>query len=94
MVEAAESSGNLPEILERLSVYLEKASALQKKIISSLTYPVVVIIIAGAISGFLVFKVIPTFKEIFSSMGGKLPLPTQILITVSDTLRHWLFWWP
>jgi type IV pilus assembly protein PilC len=89
MVEAAESSGNLPEILERLSVYLEKASSLQKKIISSMTYPVVVVIIAGAISSFLIFKVIPTFKEIFSSMGGKLPLPTQVLITISDVLRHW-----
>ncbi|MCM8773217.1 MAG: type II secretion system F family protein [Candidatus Omnitrophica bacterium] len=88
MVEAAESSGNLPEILERLSVYLEKTSALRKKIISSLTYPIVVISMAIGITAFLIFKVIPTFKSIFESLGGKLPLPTQLLINFSDMLRN------
>lgn len=88
MVEAAETSGNLPEILERLSVYLEKSSALRKKIISSLTYPAVVICMAIAITSFLVFKVIPTFEEIFSSLGGNLPLPTMILIGFSKFMRQ------
>ncbi len=88
MVEAAETSGNLPEILERLSVYLEKTSALRKKIISSLTYPAVVILMAIAITSFLVFKVIPTFKGIFAMLGSKLPLPTQILIFVADKIRE------
>jgi type IV pilus assembly protein PilC len=87
MVEAAESSGNLPEILERLSVYLEKSSALRRKIISSLTYPAVVILMAIGITGFLILKVIPTFKGIFATLGGKLPLPTQILVGFSDIMR-------
>jgi len=87
MVEAAEASGNLPEILERLSVYLEKTSALRKKIISGLTYPAVVIFMAIAITSFLFFKVIPTFKGIFVMLGGRLPLPTQILIGFAELLR-------
>jgi len=92
MVEAAETSGNLPEILERLSVYLEKSSALQKKVVSSLTYPAVVITMAMLITGFLLFKVIPSFKEIFNSLGGTLPLPTQLLIGFSDFLRAKFIW--
>jgi type IV pilus assembly protein PilC len=87
MVRAAESSGNLPEILDRLSVYLEKSSALRKKVKSSLTYPAVVVFMAIAITAFLIFKVIPTFKDIFATLGGSLPLPTKILINVSDILR-------
>ncbi len=86
MVEAAEISGNLPEVLDRVSVYLEKSSALQKKVKSALYYPAAIVIMAIVITGFLMFKVIPTFKEIFESLGGTLPLPTQILITVSDIL--------
>ena len=87
MVAAAEFSGNLPEILDRVSVYLEKSSALKKKVTSALYYPAVIVLMAVGITGFLILKVIPTFKEIFVSLGGTLPLPTQILINVSDVLR-------
>jgi len=87
MVAAAEFSGNLPEILDRVSVYLEKSSALKKKVTSALYYPAVIILMAVGITGFLILKVIPTFKEIFASLGGTLPLPTQLLINVSDVLR-------
>ncbi|OQX81329.1 MAG: hypothetical protein B6D56_02620 [Candidatus Omnitrophica bacterium 4484_70.1] len=90
MVEAAETSGSLPQILDRLSVYLEKMSALRKKVVSSLTYPAVVITMAIAITSFLIFKVVPTFKEIFATLGGKLPLPTQILINFADFLKKYL----
>jgi type IV pilus assembly protein PilC len=86
MVEAAEISGNLPEVLNRVSVYLEKSSALKKKVKSALYYPAAIMIMAIVITGFLMFKVIPTFKQIFESLGGTLPLPTQILIMVSDIL--------
>jgi len=88
MVEAAEASGNLPEILDRVSMYLEKSSALKKKVQSALYYPVIIVLMAIAITGFLIFKVIPTFKEIFSALGGTLPLPTQVLIAFSDMVRR------
>ncbi len=88
MVEAAEVSGNLPAILNRVSTYLEKSSALKKKVISALYYPVIIVLMAIAITGFLIFKVIPTFKEIFAALGGALPLPTRVLIGISDALRR------
>ena len=87
MVEAAEASGNLPDILDRVSVYLEKSSALKKKVISALYYPIIIVLMSMVITGFLVVKVIPTFKDIFSTLGGELPLPTQILINFSDAVR-------
>lgn len=87
MVKAGEASGLLDEILDRLATYLEKSAALQRKVQSSLVYPAVVISMAILITTVLLIKVVPTFKGIFASLGGTLPLPTQILIFVSDSLR-------
>ena len=87
MVEAAEASGNLSEILDRVSNYLEKSNALQKKIKSSMYYPIGVVVLSILITSFLVFNVVPTFKNIFATLGGTLPLPTQILIGLSDFLK-------
>jgi len=87
MVKAGEASGKLNEILERLAVYLEKTSALQRKIRSSLIYPAVVISMALLITVVLLIKVVPTFKGIFETLGGELPVPTQILLAISDIVR-------
>jgi type IV pilus assembly protein PilC len=87
MVKAGETSGLLDEILDRLASYLEKSAALQRKVKSSLVYPIVVISMAILITVFLLTTVVPTFKGIFASLGGTLPLPTQILIGISDTMR-------
>lgn len=84
MVRAGESSGMLDDILERLADYLEKTSALQRKVKSSFIYPGLVMSMAFIITSILIFKVIPTFKGIFESLGGELPLLTQILIGFSD----------
>ncbi len=88
MVKAGETSGLLDEILDRLSTYLEKTAALQRKVKSSLVYPVVVITMAIIITLVLLIKVVPTFEGIFATLGGTLPLPTQILIGISNTLRR------
>ena len=88
MVKAGESSGALDDILDRLATYLEKANTLQRKVKSSLVYPAVVITMAILITLVMLLKVIPTFKGIFSMLGGTLPLPTRILIMVSDTIRN------
>ncbi len=87
MVKAGESSGSLDDILDRLATYLEKANTLQRKVKSSLVYPAVVVTMAFLITLVMLLKVIPTFKGIFGMLGGTLPLPTRILILVSDTLR-------
>jgi type IV pilus assembly protein PilC len=88
MVKAGESSGALDDILDRLATYLEKTSALQRKVKSSLVYPTVVVTMAFLITLVMLLKVIPTFKGIFAMLGGTLPLPTRILIFVSDTIRQ------
>jgi type IV pilus assembly protein PilC len=88
MVKAGESSGALDDILDRLASYLEKSSTLQRKVKASLVYPAVVITMAILITLVMLLKVIPTFKGIFSMLGGTLPLPTRILIFISDTIRQ------
>jgi type IV pilus assembly protein PilC len=92
MVKAGEASGMLDEVLDRLATYLEKSAALARKISSSLAYPIVVVTMAILITGVLLLKVVPTFKGIFEVLGGKLPLPTRILIGVSDLLTHYFLW--
>lgn len=88
MARAGESSGMLDEVLDRLATYQEKSAALSRKIKSSLIYPAVVISMAIVITAVLLLKVVPTFKGIFDSLGGKLPLPTRILIMASDVLKR------
>ncbi|MCX5700944.1 MAG: type II secretion system F family protein [Candidatus Omnitrophica bacterium] len=90
MARAGESSGMLDDILDRLATYLEKTAALARKIKSSLVYPAVVITMAIIITAVLLIKVVPTFKGIFEVLGGELPVPTKILIGISDILRSYL----
>ncbi|MFH0855690.1 MAG: type II secretion system F family protein [Candidatus Omnitrophota bacterium] len=89
MTRAGESSGMLDEILDRLAAYLEKSAALTRKIKSSLVYPAVVVGMAVLITAVLLLKVVPTFKGIFDVLGGQLPLPTRILIAISDLFRNY-----
>ena len=92
MVKAGESGGLLAEILDRLAGFLEASARLRKKVKSAMTYPVIVICIAFAITIFLLVKVVPIFGEIFKDFGSKLPAPTQFLIDVSDFMRgEWYF---
>src|SRR5438477_1573815 len=92
MVKAGEHDGLLAQILDRLAGYLEASARLRKKVKSAMTYPVIVICIAMAITTFLIVKVVPIFGEIFKDFGSKLPAPTQFLIDVSDFMRgEWYF---
>lgn len=89
MVRAGESSGMLDVILDRLAAYLEKTSALQKRVSSALIYPAVVSSMAIGITLLLLLKVIPIFKDIFAGFGSALPTPTLVLIAISDNLRKY-----
>jgi type IV pilus assembly protein PilC len=89
MARAGESSGMLHEVLDRLAAYLEKTASLTRKIRSSLVYPAVVVTMAILITALLLLKVVPTFKGIFEMLGGQLPVPTRILIGVSDIFRKY-----
>jgi type IV pilus assembly protein PilC len=87
MIRAGETGGVLDAILERLSSYLEAAEELKGKVKGAMVYPIVISGVAAAVTIFLLVAVIPTFKTVFASFGGALPVPTQILLAVSDFLR-------
>ena len=89
LVQAGEAGGLLSEILERLATEQESAARLKRKVKSAMTYPTIVTCIAVSISLFLILKIVPMFADIFKDLGGKLPAPTQVLMKISDTLRHY-----
>src|SRR5581483_6880575 len=89
MVAAGERGGLLAEILARLATYLENSQRLRKKVKSALMYPTVVTVVAICITIFLLIKVVPVFGDIYSSMGGHLPAPTQFLLDLSHLLSHY-----
>ncbi len=91
MVDAGEQGGILDVILSRLAVYLEKADALQRKVKSAMTYPTIVLVVAGGATIFMLMFVIPVFAKMFQDFGGELPTPTRIVMGLSVFLRSW--WW-
>ncbi len=86
MIAAGEAGGILDTILKRLATYIEKAVKLQGQVKSAMIYPVAVIVIAGGVVGVILWKVIPTFASLFSGLGANLPLPTRVVIALSDNL--------
>src|SRR5437763_10965929 len=86
MIAAGEAGGILDTILKRLSTYIEKAVKLKGQVQSAMIYPIAVIVIAGVVVGVILWKVIPTFGAMFSGLGAALPLPTRIVIALSNNL--------
>jgi type IV pilus assembly protein PilC len=91
MCRAGETAGNLDQILVRLADTIEREVTLRQKIKSAMTYPIVVFVMVLLILAAMLLFVVPTFKDLYSSLGGTLPLPTRILMSVSDTFRKF-FW--
>ena len=92
MVGAGEKGGLLAEILARLATYLENTERLRKKVKTALMYPTVVTIVAIVITVFLLVRVIPTFKEVYSGFNAKLPAPTEVMIGISEIVQHYLLY--
>lgn len=88
LVRAGEAGGALHVVLERLAIYSEKTERLRRKIKGALTYPIVVVCIACLIVGVILIFVVPEFAQTFAAAGKVLPLPTRILLMVSDAVRH------
>jgi type IV pilus assembly protein PilC len=86
MIAAGEAGGILDTILKRLATYIEKAVKLAGQVKSAMIYPVAIIVIAGGVVGVILWKVIPTFATLFAGLGANLPLPTRIVIAMSDNL--------
>ena len=92
MVEAGEASGALAEILSKVANYFESSVKLSKKVKSAMTYPIAVIGLAIALVNVLLIFVIPVFAAMFADFGAQLPAPTQMLIDLSDFLKHNFFY--
>jgi type IV pilus assembly protein PilC len=91
LVAAGEAGGILDTILQRLSQYMEKAQKLRRRVKGAMSYPLIVLFIAGIVVVVLLTKVIPVFEKMFKDFGGgKLPAPTQVVIDLSYAMRHYL----
>jgi type IV pilus assembly protein PilC len=86
MIAAGEAGGILDAILKRLATYIEKNVKLKGQVKSAMIYPSAVIIIATVVVTAILWKVIPTFASLFAGLGADLPLPTRIVIALSDAL--------
>ena len=84
MIAAGEAGGILDTILKRLATYIEKAVKLKAQVKGAMVYPVAVICIAGLVIAVILWKVIPTFASMFAGLGAELPLPTRIVIAMSQ----------
>jgi type IV pilus assembly protein PilC len=84
MVAAGEAGGILDTILNRLAGYIEKAMKLKKKVKSAMVYPAVVTTIAVLVIAVIMIFVVPTFAKMFAQLGGTLPLPTRMIINLSN----------
>jgi len=89
-VLAGEKSGALAEVLDRYIAYSKLALAVRKKLILSLVYPTVLIILVICLMVFLITFVVPKFAELYSSMSAKLPAATEILIAIGTTARNYI----
>jgi type IV pilus assembly protein PilC len=91
MCRAGETAGTLDQVLLRLADTMEKEVSLRQKIKSAMTYPIVVFAMVILILVAMLVFVVPTFKDLYSSLGGTLPLPTRMLLAVSDGFRSYFF---
>ena len=90
MIAAGEAGGILDAILKRLATYIEKAVKLKGQVKSAMVYPIAVIVIATVVVGAILWKVIPTFAQLFAGLGADLPLPTRIVIALSNGLVRYM----
>jgi type IV pilus assembly protein PilC len=90
MIAAGEAGGILDTILKRLAVYIEKAVKLKGQVKSAMIYPIAVITIAALVIGVILWKVIPTFASLFAGLGAELPLPTRVVIALSNNLVRFM----
>jgi len=90
MIRAGEAGGALEVILRRLAEFMERSQALKRKVKGALVYPIVVVLVAVGILGFIMIKIVPQFKKIFDDFDSELPAMTQTLIDISNfTVQYW-----
>lgn len=91
MVESGEMSGNLDNIMERLAIHYEKDAKISSRIKGAMIYPIALSVISVVVVIFLITVILPTFTGMFTSSGTELPLPTRILLGISDFIRDYWY---
>ncbi len=91
MIRAGEAGGVLDVVLEKLNEFLESTKALKDHIVSVMVYPIILTVTGGISIIILLTFVLPKFSTIFAELGSSIPLPTQILLTFSNTMKS--YWW-
>ncbi len=93
LIRSSEETGLLGEMLEQISIYLNKQAENRGKIRAAMTYPAVMLFLASGITLFLLTYIMPKFTPLFKNRGIDLPLPTVVLMTISDALvNYWYAW--
>lgn len=91
MIRAGEASGHLDEVLLRLANYMQRQTKVRNKVVAALTYPAIMLIVGVLVVSILITFVVPKITAMLEAQNQSLPLPTQILVGISDFFRH--FWW-
>ena len=92
VLQVGEAGGVLDTVLQRLAVYIEKAAALKRKVKSAMIYPATIVSVAILVIIFMMAFVIPTFSKLFASLGADLPLPTRIVLWISNFTRQYILY--
>jgi type IV pilus assembly protein PilC len=90
IVRAGEVSGSLPLVLDTLTTYLEKTEGIRRKVKGAIAYPAVILTVAILIVMFMIIKIVPIFENVYAKANARLPLPTRMLIAVSDVVRNYV----
>jgi type IV pilus assembly protein PilC len=90
IVRAGEVSGSLPVVLDTLTIYLEKTDAIRRKVKGAIAYPAVILTVAILIVTFMIIKIVPIFENVYAKANARLPLPTRVLIAISDVMRNYV----
>jgi type IV pilus assembly protein PilC len=91
MIEAGEASGNLDNIMDRMASHYEKESRIQRKIQGAMTYPIILAVVSVLVVVFMLVAILPTFLGMFEGSGLPLPVPTRILLGISNSLRQYWY---
>jgi type IV pilus assembly protein PilC len=91
MVETGEVSGTLDDVMDKMATHFEKEYKITQKVKSALTYPIVISVVAIGVVVMLLTFVIPTFVDMFASFNAELPLPTRMLLAMSNSLQSFWF---
>jgi len=87
IVRAGEVSGSLPVVLDTLTTYLEKTDSIRRKVKGAIAYPAVILTVAVLIVMFMIIKIVPIFENVYAKANARLPLPTRVLIEISNIVR-------